>query len=84
MYALGYGKSRKQLVRSEGARQIKQAEKMAGNRLREKSLLFPFRYGMGSEKLNSHLIQGSVQCGDKIGVQFLEVDFSETERKTAS
>ncbi len=32
MYALGYGKARKQLVRSEGARRVKQAEKMAYER----------------------------------------------------
>lgn len=40
MYTLGYGKSRKQLVRSEGARRVKQAEKMSFGRgiaLRDKS-----------------------------------------------
>lgn len=40
MYALGHGKSRKSLVRSEGARRVKQAEKLSQTRgatLREQS-----------------------------------------------
>lgn len=40
MYTLGYGKSRKSLVRSEGARRVKQAEKLLytrGKSLREQS-----------------------------------------------
>lgn len=84
IHALGYGRSRKQLVRSEGARSVKQAEKLADNRLREKSLLSPFRYGMGTGQLASHLVQNTVRSGDKIGIQLLEVDFAETERKIAS
>lgn len=40
MYALGYGKSRKSLVRSEGARRVKQAEELSytrGKVLREQA-----------------------------------------------
>lgn len=40
MYALGYGKSRKSLVRSEGSRRVKQAEKLLyprGKTLREQA-----------------------------------------------
>jgi hypothetical protein len=32
MYALGYGKSRKALVRGEGTRRVKQAEKLSQGR----------------------------------------------------
>lgn len=52
MYALGYGKSRKQLVRSEGARRVKQAEKISDTRRRMNYATFGLRYGMSFEKID--------------------------------
>ena len=45
MHALSYGKSRKALVRSEGARRVKQAEKLVELRQRMKMLTYSDRYG---------------------------------------
>lgn len=45
MYALGYGKSRKQLVRSEGARRVKQAENNMNLRKIQKNLTYCTAYG---------------------------------------
>ena len=49
-YALIYGKSRKSLVRSEGARRVRQAEK---DRNLEKCLSFIDRYGVSKGNLSS-------------------------------
>lgn len=53
MYALGYGKSRKLLVRSEGARRVKQAENMCNLRNLQKNLSFIDRYGSNSNICNT-------------------------------
>lgn len=45
MYALGYGKSREQLVRSGGARRVKQAENLMNLRKLQKTLSFVGNYG---------------------------------------
>lgn len=52
MYALGYGKSRRFLVRSEGARRVKQAEVMMCLRQTDKTLSFIDRYGSNSNICN--------------------------------
>lgn len=115
MYALGYGKPRKQLVRSEGARRVKQAENIMRLRKHQKTLTFVGRYGSdGSFNLkgmkersvsapktfgtlygNNPLTVEQVaqyhgmsvgewlqeSSNNVVGVQMLEVDFAETERK---
>lgn len=53
MYALGYGKSRKSLVRSEGARRVKQAETRMNLRKIQKNLSFIDRYGSNSNICNT-------------------------------
>jgi hypothetical protein len=90
MYALGYGKSRKVLVRSEGARRVKQAEKAMNLRQVQKNLSFIDRYGSSgyfcntptltkeqAVQLRSKWLQESI--GNVVGIQTLEVDFSEIE-----
>lgn len=118
MYALGYGKSRKQLVRSEGARRVKQAENLMNLRKLQKTLSFVGNYGSdGSFNVkgmkersvsapktfgtlygsNSLTLEQFAQArgmsvgewlqessNNVVGLQYLEVDFSETERKIAS
>lgn len=56
MYSLGYGKSEKALIRSEGARRVVQAKSLLKERVAMKSLLFPSRYGCSSKQLKQTLI----------------------------
>lgn len=75
MYALAYGKSRKSLVRSGGARRVKQAEKLADLRKIKRNLTFCERYvsvtpitrnsALGSSQKWLHSIKESFVC-DKL------------------
>lgn len=55
MYALGYDKSREQLVRSEGARRVKQAETQMNLRQVQKTLTYCDRYGISSNICTPHV-----------------------------
>lgn len=56
IYALGKGKSRKQLVRSEGARRVKQAEKMLEARRLYKKYAFWSNYGMSRSEFEKEMV----------------------------
>lgn len=67
MYALAYNGNKKTLVRKEGARRVKQAEKMILIRKQEKFIGFGINYGMSSKALAeaSHTclgIERSIKC----------------------
>ena len=51
MFALAYNADKKTLVRKEGARRVKQAQKMITSRQRSKAITFGHRYGMSSKTL---------------------------------
>jgi hypothetical protein len=51
MYAIGYGEGISKLKRKEGARRVKQAQKMISNRNMNKKLTFGHRYGISGKAL---------------------------------
>ena len=51
MYALAYKANEAELKRKEGARRVKQAQKLMWERKAEKMIMFPSRYGCSSKAL---------------------------------
>ena len=84
MYALAYGKSRKSLVRSEGARRVKQAEKLAELRKVQKNLTFVERYGSSPnlEQIQLHKVLRE-SSNNVLGIEILRGDFNILEEKMA-
>ena len=85
MYALAYGKSRKVLVRSEGARRVKQAEKLAELRQLHKELTFCERYG-SSTNLQQYQVYEILRenSNNVLGIEILEEDFGVFEEKLSA
>lgn len=94
--SLSYGKSRKTPVRREGSRRVKQTEVMRNSRQSQKSLPFIDRYDSRGNTFNTDTFtveQAALLSGmsvgkwlqessnNVVGIQNLEVDFSETESK---
>lgn len=75
MYALVCGKNRQQLVRSEGARRVKQAERMAKVRRQYKAATFGERYGMSSSQLSQSLRDINVEQANHV----LQYDMAKAE-----
>lgn len=74
MYALGYGKPRKTLVRSEGARRVKQAETQMKLRQIQKNLTYLYRDGNGGDLKPVGIKERSVSAPKTFGVPYGQVD----------
>ena len=83
MHALSYGKSRKSLVRSEGARRVRQAEKKLSElRKLQKVWSYCERYGSSSQLQQCHSYEVFKQRSDSpVGIKFLEEDLGTLEEK---
>ena len=82
--ALAYGKSRPSLVRSEGARRVKQAEVMMNLRQVQKTLTYLHRYGVDGKLNVVGVKKRSVSAPKTFGVKFgqsIDIDFSEVEER---
>ena len=85
--ALAYGKSRPSLVRSEGARRVKQAEVMMNLRQTQKTLSYCTAYGT-YDKLGNFTQEGvkkrPVSAPKTFAVKYgqcVDIDFSEVEER---
>ncbi|CAL9964675.1 hypothetical protein VPHF99_0094 [Vibrio phage F99] len=85
IHALAYGKSRPSLVRSEGARRVKQAEVMMNLRKVQKTLSYCTAYGtydkLGNfkqEGIKKRSVSAPMTFAVKYG-QSVDIDFSESE-----
>ena len=85
MHALSYGKSRKALVRSEGARRVKQAEKLVELRQRMKMLTYSDRYGSSTNLQQYQVYEVLRENSNKVlGIEILEEDFGVFEEKLSA
>ncbi|AGN51538.1 hypothetical protein VPLG_00099 [Vibrio phage eugene 12A10] len=84
IHALAYGKSRPALVRSEGARRVKQAEVMMNLRQTQKTLTYLHRYGSDSKLGVVGVKKRSVSAPKTFGVKYgqgIDISFSEVEER---
>ncbi|AUR93512.1 hypothetical protein NVP1187O_199 [Vibrio phage 1.187.O._10N.286.49.F1] len=87
IHALAYGKSRPSMVRSEGARRVKQAEVMMNLRQTQKTLSYCAAYGT-HDKLGNFKQEGikkrPVSAPKTFGVKYgqgIDINFSEVEER---
>ena len=84
IHALAYGKSRPSLVRSEGARRVKQAEVMMNLRQVQKNLTYLHRYGTDGKLDVVGIKKRSESAPKTFAVKYgqgIDIDFSEVEER---